>query len=81
MVPKIKSAAVIGSGVMGGGIAALFASAGIDTLMLDIVPPDLSAEEKKDPRARNKIAKGGLDALKLASPALLMHPQDTLVAD
>ena len=76
MVSKIKSAAVIGSGVMGGGIAALFASAGIDTLMLDIVPPDLSPEEKKDPQARNKIAKGGLDALKLASPALLMHPKD-----
>ena len=76
MVRKIKSAVVIGSGVMGGGIAALFASAGIDTLMLDIVPPDLSKEEKKDPRARNRIAKGGLDALKLASPALLMHPND-----
>jgi 3-hydroxyacyl-CoA dehydrogenase len=76
MVPKIKSAAVIGSGVMGGGIAALFASAGIDTLMLDIVPPDLSAEEKKDPQARNRIVKGGLDALQMASPALLMHPKD-----
>ena len=76
MVRKIKSAAVIGSGVMGGGIAALFASAGIDTVMLDIVPPDLSEEEKKDPQARNRIAKGGLDALKLASPALLMHPND-----
>ena len=76
MVRRIKSAAVIGSGVMGGGIAALFASAGIDTLMLDIVPPDLSAKEKKDPQARNRIVKGGLDALKLASPALLMHPRD-----
>ena len=76
MARRIKSAAVIGSGVMGGGIAALFASAGIDTLLLDIVPPDLSAEEKKDPQARNRIAKGGLDALKLATPALLMHPND-----
>jgi 3-hydroxyacyl-CoA dehydrogenase len=76
MEPKIKSAAVIGSGVMGGGIAALFASAGIDTLMLDIVPPDLSAEEKNDPQARNRIVKGGLDALQMASPALLMHSKD-----
>ena len=76
MVRKIRSAVVIGSGVMGGGIAALLASAGIDTLMLDIVPPDLSADEKKDPQARNRIVKGGLDAVKMASPALLMLPQD-----
>jgi len=41
---KIKKAGVIGSGVMGGGIAALLAGAGIDTLLLDIVPPDLKAE-------------------------------------
>jgi 3-hydroxyacyl-CoA dehydrogenase len=40
MVRKIRQAAVIGSGVMGGGIAALLASAGIKTLLLDIVPPD-----------------------------------------
>jgi 3-hydroxyacyl-CoA dehydrogenase len=36
---------------MGGGIAALLASAGIKTLLLDIVPFDLSDEEKKDPKS------------------------------
>lgn len=73
---KIRKAAVIGSGVMGGGIAALLASAGVRTLMLDIVPPDLKDEQKHDPKARNRIVKQGLDNVLKASPALLMHPQD-----
>jgi 3-hydroxyacyl-CoA dehydrogenase len=73
---KIRKAAVIGSGVMGGGIAALLASAGVRTLMLDIVPPDLKGEQKRDPKARNRIVKQGLDNVLKASPALLMHPQD-----
>jgi 3-hydroxyacyl-CoA dehydrogenase len=73
---KIRKAAVIGSGVMGGGIAALLASAGVRALMLDIVPPDLKDEQKRDPKARNRIVKQGLDNVLKASPALLMHPQD-----
>ncbi|MFY9707129.1 MAG: 3-hydroxyacyl-CoA dehydrogenase NAD-binding domain-containing protein [Desulfobacterales bacterium] len=73
---KIRKAAVIGSGVMGGGIAALLASAGVRTLMLDIVPPDLKDEQKRDSKARNRIVKQGLDNVLKASPALLMHPQD-----
>ncbi|MGA9478289.1 MAG: 3-hydroxyacyl-CoA dehydrogenase NAD-binding domain-containing protein [Desulfobacterales bacterium] len=73
---KIRKAAVIGSGVMGGGIAALLASAGVRTLMLDIVPQDLKDEQKHDPKARNRIVKQGLDNVLKASPALLMHPQD-----
>lgn len=73
---KIRKAAVIGSGVMGGGIAALLASAGVRTVMLDIVPPDLKDEPKSDSKARNRIVKQGLDNVLKASPALLMHPQD-----
>jgi 3-hydroxyacyl-CoA dehydrogenase len=46
MTRKIRKAAVIGSGVMGGGIAALLASAGVKTLLLDIVPFDLSEKRK-----------------------------------
>ena len=76
MIRKIRQAAVIGSGVMGGGIAAILASAGIRTLLLDIVPPDLGDEEKKDPKARNRIVKAGFDAMRMANPALLMHPGD-----
>ena len=76
MVRRIRQAAVIGSGVMGGGIAALLASAGIRTLLLDIVPKDLKEEEKQDPKARNRIVQAGLNGLRHASPALLMHPKD-----
>jgi 3-hydroxyacyl-CoA dehydrogenase len=76
MVRKIRKAAVIGSGVMGGGIAALLASAGIKTLMLDIVPFDLSEDEKKDPKARNRLVKAGYDNLLTIQPALLMRKKD-----
>jgi len=76
MVRKIRKAAVIGSGVMGGGIAALLASAGVKTIMLDILPPDLTNEAKSNPDARNRIAKAGLDTILSSSPALIMHPKD-----
>ncbi|MBP2687646.1 MAG: Enoyl-CoA hydratase, partial [Deltaproteobacteria bacterium] len=42
MFPKIRKVAVLGAGVMGSGIAAHLANAGISCLMLDIVPPTLS---------------------------------------
>jgi len=76
MSRKIRTAAVIGSGVMGGGIAAILASAGIKTLLLDIVPFNLTDEQKNDPKAKNKIVKGGFDTLLMASPALLMQKKD-----
>ena len=76
MQKKIRNAVVIGSGVMGGGIAALLAAAGVNTLLLDIVPFDLKKDEKKDPAARNRIAKAGLDALLASRPALLMQKKD-----
>ncbi|MGD2187913.1 MAG: 3-hydroxyacyl-CoA dehydrogenase NAD-binding domain-containing protein [Desulfobacterales bacterium] len=76
MPKKISSAAVIGSGIMGGGIAALLAGAGIKTLLLDIVPLDLKQEEKNDSTARNRIVKAGLDAALMAQPALFMSPKD-----
>ena len=76
MSRKIRSAAVIGSGVMGGGIAALLASAGVKTLLLDIVPFDLKDEEKNDPAARNRFAKAGLDTVLKSMPSLIMHKKD-----
>jgi len=73
---KIRTAAVIGSGVMGGGIAALLAAAGVKTHLLDIVPFDLNEEEQSDPAARNRIAKAGLDAILGSRPSLLMQQKD-----
>ncbi|MFH2220004.1 MAG: 3-hydroxyacyl-CoA dehydrogenase NAD-binding domain-containing protein [Pseudomonadota bacterium] len=76
MMRKIKKVAVIGSGVMGGGIAAHLASAGITTVLLDIVPFDLKDEEKKNPAARNRLVKAGFDTVLRSSPALLMQRKD-----
>jgi 3-hydroxyacyl-CoA dehydrogenase len=76
MVRRIKKAAVIGSGIMGGGIAALLAGAGVETLLLDIVPFDLKDEEKNDPAQRNRIVKAGLDAALKAKPALFFTKAD-----
>ena len=76
MVRKIRQAAVIGSGVMGGGIAALLAGAGIKTFLLDIVPFNLNEKERDDPVARNRTVKAGLDAVLMSSPSLLMQKKD-----
>ena len=76
MSRKIRKAAVIGSGIMGGGIAALLAGAGVDVLLLDIVPFDLTEEEKKDPAARNRLVKTGLDAALASTPSLFMTKKD-----
>lgn len=67
----IKKVAVIGSGVMGSGIACHFANIGLEVLLLDIVPKELTADEEKkgltlEHKAfRNKIAQTHLtNALK-----------------
>jgi 3-hydroxyacyl-CoA dehydrogenase len=76
MQRRIRKVAVIGSGIMGGGIAALLASAGVEVLLLDIVPFNLTEEEKKNPAARNKIVQAGLDAVLKSKPPLLMDKKD-----
>ncbi|WDP90401.1 MAG: 3-hydroxyacyl-CoA dehydrogenase/enoyl-CoA hydratase family protein [Desulfobacter sp.] len=76
MVRKIRKAAVIGSGIMGGGIAALLAGAGVDVLLLDIVPFDLKDEEKNDPAARNRIVQAGMDAALASKPSLFFNKKD-----
>jgi len=53
----IKKVAVLGSGVMGSRIACHFANVGIQVLLLDIVPKDAPATDKK---ARNKIVDDAL---------------------
>ncbi|MBN2039098.1 MAG: 3-hydroxyacyl-CoA dehydrogenase/enoyl-CoA hydratase family protein [Spirochaetes bacterium] len=79
MLKKIEKIAVIGSGIMGGGIAALCASAGIPVLILDIVPSDLKDEEKKNHVARNRIVNAGLAALSSTTPAALMDKKNDLL--
>ncbi len=60
MNKKIKKVAVLGSGVMGSGIACHLANAGMEVLMLDIVPFDLKEDEKNNPAARNRIVNDSL---------------------
>jgi 3-hydroxyacyl-CoA dehydrogenase len=67
MNKAIQRVAVLGSGVMGSGIAAHLANAGIDTLLYDIVPKDGG----DTPAARSAIAAAGLRAaVKSRPPAL-----------
>jgi 3-hydroxyacyl-CoA dehydrogenase len=58
---------------MGSGIMAHFANAGVDVVMLDIVPPGLSEDEKKIPANRNRFAEGGLKGALKAKPAAFFH--------
>lgn len=53
---RIKKVAVLGSGTMGMGIAAQFANIGCDVLLLDMLNPELTVENKSDKKARNAIA-------------------------
>lgn len=71
MSRRIKKVAVLGSGVMGAGIAAHFANIGLDVLMLDIVPFNLTDEEKKIPAKRNSIVNAAMKALLKSKPAAL----------
>ena len=60
----IAKACVIGAGVMGSGIAAHIANAGVPVLLLDIVPPNSTD--------RSSIAKAALERLAKTDPAPLM---------
>ncbi len=71
MTKRIKKAAVLGSGVMGSGIACHLANIGLEVLMLDIVPFDLKEEEKDNRQARNRIVNGALKTALKAKPAPL----------
>ena len=62
----IKKVAVLGSGVMGSRIACHFANAGIEVLLLDIVPKDAPADDKK---ARNKIVNDALQFALKSNPS------------
>ena len=72
----IRRVAVLGAGVMGSGIAAHCANAGIPVVLLDIVPPKLTDAEKQSKAKRDGFAAGALEKLKKAKPAAFMHPRN-----
>jgi 3-hydroxyacyl-CoA dehydrogenase len=74
MFKPIRRVGVIGAGVMGSGIAAHLANAGVHAILLDIVPPNLADAEKNDRSARNRFAAGGLEKALKARPAAFFHP-------
>ncbi|UFS70025.1 3-hydroxyacyl-CoA dehydrogenase/enoyl-CoA hydratase family protein [Geomonas sp. RF6] len=77
---RIEKVAVLGAGVMGAGIAAHLANAGLQVLLLDVLPHEPDALEKKhgltthDPAVRNHIAATAVEKLKSAKPAPLFLP-------
>jgi len=66
---------------MGARIAAHLANAGIPCYLLDIVPPELNADEKRkgltleNPAVRNRIVVAGLEAAKKSRPAAFFTPE------
>jgi 3-hydroxyacyl-CoA dehydrogenase len=69
----IRKVGVIGAGVMGAGIAAHLANAGIPSVLVDIVPPGLSEDDKKSRAKRSGFAAGGLEKAVKNKPALFFH--------
>ncbi len=68
---RIDKVGIVGAGTMGGGIAAHLANIGIPVVLLDIVPPGLSDDDKSDPAARNKIVQSLYDRMAKSRPANL----------
>ena len=67
MSNSIEKVAVIGSGVMGAGIAAHCANAGCEVLLLDIV---------KDENERNSVAQSAIQQMLKSNPEMLMHKRN-----
>ena len=73
----IRKIAVLGSGIMGSRIACHFANIGVDVLLLDIAPKELTEDEKKKGlgldhlAVKNRIVNAAFDATLKANPASL----------
>ncbi|MDP5158101.1 MAG: 3-hydroxyacyl-CoA dehydrogenase NAD-binding domain-containing protein [Flaviramulus sp.] len=76
---RIKKVAIIGSGIMGSGIACHFANIGVDVLLLDIVPRELNDKEKAkgltldDKVVRNRIVNDALTVSLKSKPSPIYH--------
>jgi len=72
---SIKKVAVLGSGIMGSGIACHFANIGVEVLLLDIVPKELNDKEKaqgktlKDSSVRNRLVNDSLNTSLKSKPS------------
>jgi 3-hydroxyacyl-CoA dehydrogenase len=69
---RIRKLGVVGAGTMGGGIAALAASAGVPVVLLDV-----PASEGKG--GRDSVARNGLERAKKSKPAAFMDPDRAAV--
>ncbi len=75
MKRSIKKVAVIGSGIMGSGIACHFANIGVEVLLLDIVPRELTDKENasgltlENKSVRNRIVNDSLKASLKSKPS------------
>jgi len=75
MNKHIKKIAVVGSGIMGSGIACHFANIGVEVLLLDIVPRELNDKEKakgltlEDKLVRNRLVNDALTATLKSKPS------------
>ncbi|NNF75898.1 MAG: 3-hydroxyacyl-CoA dehydrogenase [Flavobacteriaceae bacterium] len=75
----INKIAVIGSGIMGSGIACHFANIGVEVLLLDIVPRELTANEKdkgltlEDKVVRNRLVNDSLRNALKSKPSPIYH--------
>ncbi len=80
MKRRINKVAVIGSGIMGSGIACHFANIGVEVLLLDIVPRELTEQEKKkgltleNKQVRNRLVNDALQAALKSKPSPIYHP-------
>ncbi|WP_338731017.1 3-hydroxyacyl-CoA dehydrogenase/enoyl-CoA hydratase family protein [Mangrovimonas cancribranchiae] len=75
----INKVAVIGSGIMGSGIACHFANIGVEVLLLDIVPRELTDAEKakgltlEDKTVRNRLVNTALQSALKSKPSPIYH--------
>lgn len=79
MKRAIKKVAILGSGIMGSRISCHFANIGVQVLLLDIVPKELSDKEKQkgltfeDATVRNRIVTEAFQTAIKSKPAPLFH--------
>jgi 3-hydroxyacyl-CoA dehydrogenase len=76
---RINKVAVVGSGIMGSAIACHFANIGVEVLLLDIIPRELTDKETakgqslEDKQVRNRLVNQALANAIKSKPAPLYN--------